>query len=135
LATNKDLIRPDLLICNTAKGLYLKDNCLLSEAIMKALGREQPFAVLSGPSFAKEMMMNYPTAGEDYLSPSTKITYFLPFASFFPLYIVVVVASKFLFHAVKIQRLLSTVHFRCYTTQDVIGKKRKVIIYTLHCIV
>ena len=34
---------------------------------------------------------------------------------------IVVVASKFLYHAVKIQRMLSTVHFRCYTSQDVIG--------------
>lgn len=31
------------------------------------------------------------------------------------------VASKFLYHAVRIQRMLSTVHFRCYTSQDVIG--------------
>lgn len=33
----------------------------------------------------------------------------------------VVVASKFLYHAVTIQRSLTTLHFRCYTTQDVIG--------------
>lgn len=95
LAENKKHISPSLLLCNTAKGLYLKDSCLLSEAITRALGREQPYAVLSGPSFAKEIMLNYPTA--------------------------VVVASRFLFNAVKVQRMLSTVHFRCYTSQDVIG--------------
>jgi len=33
----------------------------------------------------------------------------------------VVVASKYLYHAVKIQRALTNLHFRCYTTQDVIG--------------
>eukprot|EP01031_Cornospumella_fuschlensis_P036716 gene36716-44539_t len=95
LEDHKTLLPPDLLVCNTAKGLYLADNCLLSEAITRVLGREQPYAILSGPSFAKEMMLNHPTA--------------------------VVVASKYLYHAVKIQRALSTLTFRCYTSQDVIG--------------
>lgn len=95
LDTNKLKIHPDLLICNTAKGLYLQDNCLLSEAVIRILNRDQPYAILSGPSFAKEMMLNYPTA--------------------------VVVASKYLYHAVKVQQLLSTLEFRCYTSQDVIG--------------
>jgi glycerol-3-phosphate dehydrogenase (NAD+) len=63
LGNLKEKLSPDLLICNTAKGLYLAENCLLSEAINRALGREQPYAILSGPSFAQEMMMNYPTAG------------------------------------------------------------------------
>ena len=31
------------------------------------------------------------------------------------------VASKYLYHAVTIQRALTNLHFRCYTTQDVIG--------------
>lgn len=95
LATNKHLIPPDLLICNTAKGLYLKNGCLLSEMISTCLGREQPYAVLSGPSFAQEIMEGQPTA--------------------------VMVASKFKYHAVAIGRLMSSVSFRCYTTQDVIG--------------
>lgn len=95
LLQHKHLIAPSLLLCNTAKGLYLEDNCLLSEAIDKALQREQPYAILSGPSFAKEMMINDPTA--------------------------VVVASKYLYHAVTIQRALTNIYFRCYTTQDVIG--------------
>ena len=33
----------------------------------------------------------------------------------------VVVASKYLYHAVFVQRLLTTAFFRCYTSQDVIG--------------
>lgn len=95
LAEHKPLLPADLLICNTAKGLYLEENCLLSEAVARALGREQPYALLSGPSFAQEMMLNYPTA--------------------------VVVAAKYLYHAVKIQRALTTLTFRCYTSQDIIG--------------
>eukprot|EP01033_Poteriospumella_lacustris_P003022 gene3022-2212_t len=95
LEEHKDFIAPDLLLCNTAKGLYLEENCLLSEAINRSLNRDQPYAVLSGPSFAKEILMNYPTA--------------------------VVVASKYLYHAVKIQRIMTNLYFRVYATQDVIG--------------
>eukprot|EP01039_Chlorochromonas_danica_P008444 gene8444-9310_t len=95
LGDHKDVLSPDLLICNTAKGLYLAENCLLTDAIHHVLGRDQPYAILSGPSFAQEMMLNYPTA--------------------------VVIASKYLYHAVKIQRALTTLTFRCYTSQDVIG--------------
>jgi glycerol-3-phosphate dehydrogenase len=32
-----------------------------------------------------------------------------------------VVASKYLYHAVKIQRAMTNLYFRCYATQDVIG--------------
>jgi glycerol-3-phosphate dehydrogenase len=56
------LIDPQVLILNTAKGLYLKEKKLLSEAVFEALGRQQPYALLSGPSFAKEMMRDMPTA-------------------------------------------------------------------------
>ena len=51
----------------------------------------QPLAFLSGPSFAVEIMKAHPTA--------------------------VVVASRFLYHAVAVQRWLSSLSFRVYTTQ------------------
>lgn len=95
LSQNRDIIPDDLLVCNTAKGLYLKNGCLLSQMIKTSLGREQPYACLSGPSFAKEIMMGMPTA--------------------------VMVASKFKYHAVFIDRVMSSVSFRCYTSQDVVG--------------
>ncbi|KAJ1389095.1 NAD-dependent glycerol-3-phosphate dehydrogenase [Ochromonadaceae sp. CCMP2298] len=37
LEDHKLKIHPELLICNTAKGLYLEDNCLLSEAVAKIM--------------------------------------------------------------------------------------------------
>lgn len=95
LAANRDLIPPDLLCCNTAKGLYLKNGCLMSQMVSTCLGREQPYAVLSGPSFAAEIMIGHPTA--------------------------VIVASRFKYNAVTIERLMSSSTFRCYTSQDVIG--------------
>jgi glycerol-3-phosphate dehydrogenase (NAD+) len=95
LVDNKEHIDPSTLLCNSAKGLYLKENCLLSEMIPKALGRDQPYSVLSGPSFAKELMLNRPTA--------------------------VVVASTYLYHAVTVQRMLSSTTFKVYTSQDLLG--------------
>ena len=66
LAANKHHIPSHILLCNTAKGLYVKDNSLLSEALFAAIGRNQPYAVLSGPSFATEIIDNVPTAGIYY---------------------------------------------------------------------
>eukprot|EP01036_Dinobryon_divergens_P030682 gene30682-39962_t len=98
LVANRDVFSSEIILVNTAKGLYLREKCLLSEAVFRALGQgraNQPYVVLSGPSFAIEIIKNHPTA--------------------------VVVASKYLYHAVHVQRLLSTPYFRCYSSQDVIG--------------
>ena len=34
----------------------------LSESVINSLGRLQPYALLSGPSFAKELLQDMPTA-------------------------------------------------------------------------
>jgi len=58
LATYIDLSLP-LILC--AKGIVRPDNTLMDAAVGKALpGR--PIAILSGPSFASEVMQNMPTA-------------------------------------------------------------------------
>ena len=62
---------------------------------MLPIGRDQPYSVISGPSFAREMMLNHPTA--------------------------VVAASKFLYHAVSVQRALSSTTFKVFTSQDLLG--------------
>mmetsp|Transcript_22289 Transcript_22289/g.31929 ORF Transcript_22289/g.31929 Transcript_22289/m.31929 type:complete len:234 (+) Transcript_22289:138-839(+) len=96
LAEYKDLISPSTLLVNSAKGLYLAEECLLSEAVERALGsRNQPYCVLSGPSFAIEIAKGMPTA--------------------------VVVASTFLRYAVAAQVILSSLIFRVYTSEDIIG--------------
>jgi glycerol-3-phosphate dehydrogenase (NAD+) len=95
LQKHKDDIPTDAILTITSKGLYLKTKQLLSIPILEALGREQPLAFLSGPSFALELMKNVPSA--------------------------VVVASKLLYHAVYVQRHLSTIDFRVYSSQDIIG--------------
>lgn len=95
LRENKDIIPPKVLICNTAKGLYVPTKQLLSHAITDALGRDQPLAFFSGPSFAEEILKNFPTA--------------------------VIVASKELYLAVMVQLLFSNLQMRVYTSQDVVG--------------
>lgn len=92
---NRAVIPKDSIYCSVAKGLFLEKNCLLSEAIEEAFDRKQPLAVLSGPSFAKQIVEGHPT--------------------------VVVVASKQLEHAVRIQQSLSNLTFRIYASDDLIG--------------
>ncbi|RLN54670.1 hypothetical protein BBJ29_007114 [Phytophthora kernoviae] len=95
LTMHRDEIPTDAVLVITCKGLYLKTKQLLAEPILEALQRDQPLAFLSGPSFALELMNNAPSA--------------------------VVVASKLLYHAVYVQRRLSTVDFRIYSSQDIVG--------------
>jgi len=92
---HRDLIPPDVIYCSTAKGLHLDSKSLLSTAMLKAFGRDQPLAVLSGPSFAKEIVSEQPTS--------------------------VVVASKKLADAVFVQRVMSSTTFRVYASQDTVG--------------
>lgn len=90
------LIEKETVVCNTAKGLYVPTQQLLSDAVLEAMDRlDQPYAVLSGPSFAVEIMQDMPTA--------------------------VVVASKLLYHAVTVQRAMSSLTFRIYSSQDLVG--------------
>jgi len=92
---NKHLIPTTAIYCSTSKGLYLESQSLLSEAMLEAFARNQPFAVLSGPSFAQEIVSEQPTS--------------------------VVVASKRLSDAVFIQRAMSSTSFRVYASQDTVG--------------
>lgn len=92
---HRDAIPADAVFCSTAKGLFLAKKCLLSEAMIEAFDRPQPLAVLSGPSFAKQMVQGHPT--------------------------LVVVASRNLANAEKVQVALSNLTFRIYTSDDLIG--------------
>jgi len=57
----KDLIPPHVPIINTSKGLHTERLILMSDLIPQALGRDQPFACLSGPTFAQELMKGFPS--------------------------------------------------------------------------
>jgi glycerol-3-phosphate dehydrogenase len=94
---HRHMIPQDALLVSTAKGLYLPTQQLIGHAILDALDRaSQPICFLSGPSFAQEIVLGYPTA--------------------------VVVASDQLYLASKVQRIMSNGKtFRVYTSQDPIG--------------
>ncbi len=57
----QDLFPADVPIISVSKGLEVGSGKMMSEVIPSALGRKQPAAFLSGPSFAKEIMDLRPT--------------------------------------------------------------------------
>lgn len=81
-------------IVNTSKGIEVKTHKRVSE-IFKELVPRSKYTVLSGPSFALEVIKHLPTA--------------------------VTVASESQGAAKKIQEMLSTPYFRAYRSKDVVG--------------
>ncbi|WPC73888.1 NAD(P)H-dependent glycerol-3-phosphate dehydrogenase [Vibrio porteresiae] len=55
-------LRPDTRICWATKGLEPNTGRLLQEVVFDVLGKDHSLAVLSGPTFAKELAMGMPTA-------------------------------------------------------------------------
>jgi glycerol-3-phosphate dehydrogenase (NAD+) len=95
LSERRDAIPPHVPIVSTSKGLHSELLLTMNEIIPQALGREHPCAFLSGPSFAKEIMRDMPTA--------------------------VVAASSSEELAIQVQTLFKTERMRVYTSRDVIG--------------
>ncbi|GAB4221735.1 MAG: NAD(P)H-dependent glycerol-3-phosphate dehydrogenase [Francisella sp.] len=90
----KDNILPHQGIISATKG-FSHNNCELLSDIAKSILPSTKFAVLTGPSFAKELANRLPTA--------------------------VVVASQDLDYANYVQTIFSNENLRCYTTTDIIG--------------
>ncbi|XP_066393637.1 glycerol-3-phosphate dehydrogenase [NAD(+)], chloroplastic-like isoform X2 [Miscanthus floridulus] len=89
-------VDPKLPFISLSKGLELNTLRTMSKIIPRALGnRRQPFVVLSGPSFAAELMNKLPTA--------------------------MVVASKDKKLASSVQQLLASPNLRISTSSDVTG--------------
>lgn len=82
------------IVC-TSKGLHVDTLHMMKDVIPAALDRDQPTAFFSGPTFAKELMMEYPS-GAVVASSSSKI-------------------------ASQIQHGLTSQSLRIYTTTDVVG--------------
>ncbi|CAG18666.1 NAD(P)H-dependent glycerol-3-phosphate dehydrogenase [Photobacterium profundum] len=62
LSDVKPFLREDSRICWATKGLEPETGRLLKEVAVDAVGAEVPLAVLSGPTFAKELAAGMPTA-------------------------------------------------------------------------
>ncbi len=93
----KPHLAEDSLLVSAAKGIENDTLLTMSEVLQEILGQDikQRSAFLSGPSFAREVAVEQPTA--------------------------VTVASENLDVAHRIQELFSTGYFRVYTNQDVVG--------------
>ncbi len=97
LNSMKPHITNDCTIISVAKGIENKTNYVMIEVVEDVLGRHflDRVCVLSGPSFAKEVMEGKPT--------------------------LVVVASKDITKAEDVQKNFSTDRFRIYTSDDLMG--------------
>lgn len=93
----KTRLASDCLLVSAAKGIENDTLMTMSEVLQEVLGTDvkQRSAFLSGPSFAREVAEEQPTA--------------------------VAVAADNLDVAVQVQKLFSTEYFRVYTNQDVVG--------------
>ena len=83
------------IIVSVSKGIEIESGKRISEIAKEVLGSPHPFVCLSGPSFAKEVVVGHPTA--------------------------IVAASKDAAAARTVQNDLSFENLRIYTNTDVIG--------------
>lgn len=97
LGRAQDLFPNDVPVVSVAKGIENGTLCTMTEVLEQCLPEtyHPHLAVLSGPSFAKEMVHRMPT--------------------------VVTVASRFEKTARAVQRMFNSDSFRTYTSDDVIG--------------
>jgi len=93
----KPYLADDCLLISAAKGIENDTLLTMSEVLQEVLGKDvkQRSAFLSGPSFAKEVAAEQPTA--------------------------VAVAGDDIAITCRVQELFSTDYFRVYTNQDVVG--------------
>ncbi len=91
----KPLLRDDHKVCWATKGLEPGSQKLLHQQAEEELGSDIPMAVISGPTFAREVAQRLPGA--------------------------VTVASRNSDYALELARALHNDHFRAYTGEDIIG--------------
>ena len=89
------LLGPDASVCWATKGFELHTGKLPNQVAAEVLGSERPMAVLSGPTFAKEVAEGLPSA--------------------------MTVASKDADFAEALAKALSSDKFRAYTSDDMVG--------------
>ena len=89
------LLEPEASVCWATKGFELHTGKLPNQVAAEVLGSERPMAVLSGPTFAKEVADGLPSA--------------------------MTVASKDADFAEALAKALSSDKFRAYTSDDMVG--------------
>lgn len=89
------LLRPGMRVCWATKGFELETGFLPHQVAREVLGTDWPMAVLSGPTFAREVGAGLPTA--------------------------MTVASQDAQLAAALAHSLSSENFRAYTSADIVG--------------
>lgn len=89
------LLRQDQRLCWATKGFEISTGLLPHEVVREVFGTGRPVAVLSGPTFAREVGAGLPTA--------------------------MTIASSSETYADSLARDLSSSHFRAYTSNDIVG--------------
>ncbi len=95
LARIRPLLTPDARICWATKGFELHTGKLPHQVAEEVLGSDRPMAVLSGPTFAKEVAEGLPTA--------------------------LTIAANDQEFAATLAKAMSSDVFRAYTSDDMIG--------------
>ncbi len=84
------------VLVNTAKGLESGSFMTMREVVMEVLEHKMPqYAILSGPSFAEEVLLGHPTA--------------------------VVLGTEDVGLGQQLRAVFSTAYFRCYSGKDIMG--------------
>ena len=91
----RPLLGPRSRVCWATKGFELHSGRLPHQVAAEVLGSERPMAVLSGPTFAKEVAAGLPTA--------------------------MTIAANNSAFAEQLAKALSSDNFRAYTSDDIIG--------------
>ena len=91
----KPMLRPDSRVCWATKGFELSTGKLPHQVAAEVLGPDLPVAVLSGPTFAKEVGAGLPTA--------------------------MTIASNDAEFARTLAETISSDNFRAYTSDDIVG--------------
>lgn len=58
----KPFLKPDCLIINASKGIENETLCTVQQILQQELDKDHQFAVISGPTFAKEIAEGHPSA-------------------------------------------------------------------------
>lgn len=95
LSTIRPFWSEQMKIAWATKGLDPESGGFLHEAASQILGPDTPAAILSGPTFAREVATGLPTA--------------------------ITVASKYQAFSMQLSSLLHSERFRIYTSEDIIG--------------
>jgi glycerol-3-phosphate dehydrogenase (NAD(P)+) len=86
---------PGAILVSATKGMEIDSHLTMEGVVREEMGAEAPYAVLAGPSFAREVAQKQPTA--------------------------VTIASRQREIAHSLQRIFSAPYFRVYTSHDITG--------------